>query len=219
MCDCTLLIESITKGGTSLERTLLEITKGTDPCGFKKLAFHVYRNYCGRCKHFFTWEDLYFEMMMRFISAIEKGTEPRQKDCRPLLFQIAKHVCWEWGRKQKEQPVGEIEQSTKKTGTKPQATPNFPIEDLVVLMKMVPELREATDNCLDNLGRKGKLILGWRYFQDDPEIDPQTLSLLLTEEGFKVSAKVIPQEIANCKAKLRACLIERLESYYTDFFY
>jgi len=215
MCDCTLLIEKIDEGGAALDRALLEVARGKDPCGFRNLAFHVHRNYCRRCMLTFSWEDLYYETLMRFITSIRKGNRPRQNDCRPLLFQIAKHVCWEWGRKEQD-PVSETEEhATPKPTPQTRGTaPNFPIEDLVVLMKMVPELKQATESCLNSLTRKSEMLLGWRYFQDDPVNDPQEISRLLKSEGFNVSPKVIPQEIANSKAKLRLCLMEKLKGHY-----
>ncbi|MBK6621527.1 MAG: sigma-70 family RNA polymerase sigma factor [Saprospirales bacterium] len=222
MCDCTSFIAAIREGGPALERALLDLINGNDSCGIKKLAFHVHRNYCNRCKNTFTWEDLLYETLSRFISAIGNGTEPRQKDCRPLLFQIAKHVCWEWGRKEK-RTDDETETDNESTGlvsTRSKAspeTPNFPIEDLAVLMKMVPELSEATHSCLKAIGKKDTLLLTWRFFQDEPVSDPQVLASRLGSEGFKVSPHVIPQEISNSKSRLRACLKGKLGNYYRDF--
>ena len=196
-----------------MERALLEVIGGKDPCGFRKLAFYVHSRNCGRSKHIFTWEDLLYETFTRFILAIKRGVEPRKKDCRPLLFQIAKHVCWEWGRKESSplpEPEKPKEDPVAETPEKSRSTPNFPIEDLAVLMKMVPELREAVEQCMTTMSRKCRLLLSWRYFQEDPVTDPSKLATMLAAEGFQVSPHVIPQELANCKARLRKCLVEKL---------
>jgi DNA-directed RNA polymerase specialized sigma24 family protein len=101
MCDCTPLITAIKKGSISLERALLQIVKEKDECDFKKISRYVYNRYCFCCRETHTWEDLFYAALMRFIQAVERGNEPRNKNCRPFFFQICKFVCFEWCRSEK----------------------------------------------------------------------------------------------------------------------
>ena len=221
MCDCTFLIKSIHKGGKDLEETLHKLINGEDPCALKNVVYHVYKNYCGKCNHLFTWEDLYYETLTRLILSIQKGNDPRKKDCRPFLFQIAKFVCMELGRteakhqdKKEESWMAKSAQKTKRSSS----NPNFPVEDLAVLRGMVPELDKATTSCLEEIGEKCKLILNLRFFNTEIIDQPEDLAEALKAKHYEVSPRVIPQEISNCKAKLRKLLKKKLEKYYQHHF-
>lgn len=217
MCDCTSLVEAIKNGGQELERAIMDIMNGKDSCGIAKMVFYVYNRHCGKCSHTYSWEELLHETIMRLINSINKGNEPRKQDCRPFIFQIAKFVCWEWGRSEDkgEDPGGG---SPSPPRPRPVSNPNFPIEDLAALRKLIPELDQATSSCLEEIGAKCRLLLNLRFFNDEPVSDPQELAERLKKAGYEVSPHVIPQEISNCKAKLRACLKKKLEGYYYDHF-
>jgi DNA-directed RNA polymerase specialized sigma24 family protein len=205
MCDCSSFIAVIKQGGAGLERALLQIAKGEDQCGFKKVAAFVFKRYCYCCRDSYTWEDLLFEALLRYIESIKRGREPYGKDCRPFFFQICKHVCWEWCRKEKPResdgrPVSGDDDYSRGW-----------IEDLVVLMEMNPEWKEAALKCLNNASEKDRILLEKRYFDTPPVKDNEALAAALFERDYKVNPKNIPAEIANSLGRFRLCLKRKLK--------
>jgi hypothetical protein len=220
MCDCNYLIEAIQKGGPDLEREILKIVRGEDPCKLKNVAFFVYQKYCFR-NNIYTFEDLFYEGIRRFIKKIEAGLQLQNPSCKPLLFEICKNICYEWNRLIGKSPTPDPEVDLKNELGKPKKpkkeTNIFNIEDLVILMETSEELKEAVEKCMEGLGKKCNLLLTLRFFEIPKVEDHQLLAEALNTLGYRVKAEFIYAEIDTCRIRLRNCLRERLKDYYDDF--
>lgn len=204
MCDCSSFVSAIKKGGAALEAALRQIVSGSDACEFKKISAYVFNRYSYCCGSSYTWEDLFYEALMRFIKAVDRGNEPNGKDCRPFFFQICKYTCWEWCRKDGGKLV--TGENTKNDGDYTRGW----MEDLVILMDLIPDLKTIALDCLKSASRKCQILLQARYFDTPPIKDPQQLAGLLQKAGYKVNPKNMPQEISNCLGPYRQCLQSKL---------
>jgi DNA-directed RNA polymerase specialized sigma24 family protein len=206
MCDCSSLLSAIKQGDEiPLEKALLDITKGKDGCGFKKIAAYVFNRYCYKSRQDHTWEDLLYDGLLKFVRAVKGGTEV--KSCGSFFFQICKRTCWEWDSKAREE--GE-------TPTEPPSSGDYArgwMDDLAVLVKMKPggDLAVAASACLGQMNDKSQLLLQARYFEEPQLKDPQQLAELLSGAGYNVNPKNIPQELANCLAPYKLCLQKHLK--------
>jgi DNA-directed RNA polymerase specialized sigma24 family protein len=219
-CSCQRLIDAILSSELELNRAIREIMDGEDDCLLRNVASYVYSRYYKPQTQLYDWEHLLDEGLCRFIKAVKKGNLPHKDDCRPFFFEICKRTCYEWNRAEKKMPEEPKEEpgvsNPEPEPEKKPGNPHFPIEDLVVLMEFIEELKIAVMGCLDKIGKKCRLLLWNRFFKKPPVVDPVELSGLLETEGFHVQPNVIKNEIAICKKRLQDCLRLNLNNYYND---
>ena len=186
MSNCTKIIELIRQNDDEGLEEGMNLLFHIEE--LKKIIHYHYNKYRGVMERKgFEWEDLYYEVILRFVSQVQEGKGPKS-NCMGFLYKMCRNMCNEFNR--------ELEREQKA------------LKDWYEII-IVPENKliwERANQILKMLGGQCEQLLRLKFFSQNPITDSIDLANILQARGYHLKPSVIPATISRCKRKLRDLL-------------